>query len=218
MPNSTSAASMVVEWTSSNQDLGKTDYYLLNKRIAILCILLQSAGHLYFMTLPTCQGYIHWSRTQFALIYNIPPFADSQRDPCSLYSMLRPNKRSIRTEKGRQLRPSLEQRYALAAAFAKGVLSLLSPGRVHKALNNRNVMFFYETDSIEAVDFHRPRFLDFGAARREQPSERTIDVRSLEPPLRLRQHPELRQGTHRRFERRYDIYSAGIILFEIGMW
>jgi len=108
---------------------------------------------------------------------------------------------------------------------------------MHKALNSRNVVLFHShlgpTSATTAnittqraasearLDFASPQILGFGVARRERPGERTIDVRDGEvSPWRFWLHPELQLagGEHRRFERRYDIYALGLVLFEIGMW
>ena len=170
------------------------------------------------MLLPLAFGSLQFRRTQFILAYHLPAFADAHRNVSSLYSILKPNKRSELTLKATQLWPRLEQRYLLAAVLAEGLLNILNVGWVHKALNSTNIVLFHEAGSVQVVDFSRPQMMGFGLARPEQPGALTIDTRGIDSTWRLWQHPELQQGLHRRHERRFDIYSLGMILLEIGMW
>jgi hypothetical protein len=233
---------VLLEWSNFSTTLSEDDAELLKERIATLCMLLKTAGHPYFTVLPLCEGYIHHDRTSFALAYHLPAFAIPDLAPCSLYSILPRGRHSIESEKGpsskRGFLPSLEQRYELAAALADGLLSLLSVDWVHKALNSRNVALYGSRTESQTgplgggvgglslnlkLQFASPQFLGFGVARREHPGERTIDMRDdddKQSPWRFWMHPELRVagGEHRRFERQFDIYALGLVLFEIGMW
>jgi serine/threonine protein kinase len=207
-----------VEFTLFNEALSVDDSDILKGRVRQLCEVLAGLDRPSTLLLPLSLGFLQYRRTQFVLAYKLPEFADPHRDTVSLYSIIRPNKRSVHELKSKQLWPTLEQRYLLAAVLAEGLLSLLNVDWVHKSLNSANIVMYHEKGSVHAVDLSRPQMMGFGFARPEKPGERTIDVRSLNSPLSLWQHPELRQGPHRRYERRYDIYSLGMILFEIGMW
>ncbi|EKJ72036.1 hypothetical protein FPSE_07778 [Fusarium pseudograminearum CS3096] len=217
----TEKLNIILESVSFPSSLTEDDLGLLKDRIALLCILLRNAGHPYFPVLPVGIGFFQQSRTSFALAYQLPSFADQQELTCSLYSLLPRNKYSIQTEKsGRPNRfiPSLEQRYKLASALADGVLSLLSVNLMHKTITSRNIVVYRTSDTLK---LDSPQLLGFGFARRERPDERSVDVRDEIPcPWRFWQHPELRSAgeEHRRFERRFDIFSLGVVLFEIGMW
>jgi hypothetical protein len=213
-----SSTPILVEFTIFDETLSVHDSNILKGRIAQLCEFLARLEQPSTLLLPLAIGFLPYRRTQFVLAYQLPEFADPHRDTFSLYSIIRPNKRSVQELKSKQLWPTLEQRYLLAALLAEGLLSLLNVDWVHKSLNSANIVMFHEKGSVHAVDLSRPQMMGFGVARPEKPGEPTIDVRSLKSPLSLWQHPELRQGPHRRYERRYDIYSLGMILFEIGMW
>jgi len=209
---------VVVEFTTFDETLSLDDLNILRGRIGQLCELLARLDRPSTLLLPFSLGFLPYRRTQFALVYQLPEFADPHRKALSLYSIIRKNNRSVQELKSGPLWPTLEQRYLLAGVLAEGLLSLLNIDWVHKSLNSVNIAIFHEKASVHAVDFSRPQMMGFGVARPEKPGERTIDVRSLNSPLSLWQHPELRQGPHRRYERRYDIFSLGMILFEIGMW
>ncbi|CAF3473358.1 unnamed protein product [Fusarium graminearum] len=217
----TEKLNIILESVSFPSNLTEDDLGLLRDRIALLCTLLHNAGHPYFPVLPLSVGFFQQSRTSFTLAYQLPSFADQQELPCSLYSLLPRNNYSIQNEKLLGLNrfiPSLEQRYKLASALADGVLSLLSVDWMHKTITSRNIVV-YRASGMLKID--SPQFLGFGFARRERPDERSVDVRDETPsPWRFWQHPELRSAgeEHRRFERRFDIFSLGVVLFEIGMW
>ncbi|KAJ4253867.1 hypothetical protein NW762_010264 [Fusarium torreyae] len=164
--------SIMLENVSFPPSLTEDDLKLLEERIALLCMLLRSAGHPYFPVLPLGIGFM----------------------------------------------PSLEQRYELASALANGVLSLLSVNWLHKAITSRNVVVYRRSGHL---DLASPQLSGFGLARPERPGERSIDLRDRAlSPWRFWQHPELRSAgqEHRRFERRFDVFSLGVVLFEIGMW
>ncbi|KAH0543150.1 hypothetical protein FGG08_002495 [Glutinoglossum americanum] len=213
-----SSTPVLVEFTTFDETLSMDESNILKGRIGQLCELLARLDRPSTLLLPLSLGFLQSRRTQFVQAYQLPEFADPHREALSLYSIIRPNNRSIQELKSKQLWPTLEQRYQLAAVLADGLLSLLNVDWVHKSLNSANIVMFHEKGSVHAVDLSRPQMMGFGVARPEKLGEPTIDARSLKSPLGLWQHPELRQGPHRRYERRYDIYSLGMILFEIGMW
>ncbi|KAF5699328.1 hypothetical protein FMUND_14820 [Fusarium mundagurra] len=215
---------VLVEGTQYPTSLPDADIELLNKRIATLAFLLKLAGHPYFKSLPSCVGYIRYTHTQFGIVYSLPDSADPSREPISLYSLLPTTSRRKLEEFGMTKRisrnslPTLEERYRLAHALADSVLSLLSVSWVHKSLCSWNILVFRSRTSQGAINFSRPLIVGFGVSRRERPGETTIDTRDPDSPLRLWQHPDLRGSTHARFQPKYDIYSLGLILFEIAMW
>lgn len=232
---SSPSTSIVLEWVKFNSSVADDDLDLLKERIAGLCTLLQSAGHPYFSALPHCEGFFEKSRTCFALVYQLPPFAVDNQPPLTLYSIFPRNMHSVADEKvstSKSFLPSLEQRYDLAAAVADGVLSLLSVDWMHKTINSRNVALYNARPATGAssslagpgpthgLDFRAPQLLGFGLSRPERLGERTVDLRDGgRSSWRFWLHPKLRyDGPHRQFERAFDVYALGVVLFEIGMW
>ncbi|KAL8366635.1 hypothetical protein RB595_010477 [Gaeumannomyces hyphopodioides] len=222
-----SASTVLVEEIKFPDSLLDADVQLLHQRIATLAVLLKLAGQPYFHTLPSCHGYIRYSHTQFGLVYSLPDWADPNREPISLYSLLP-------TIKGRELAsfgmnkrigrnntlPTLEERYRLAHAIADAVLSLVSVSWVHKSLCSWNVLLFRSSQdgSANRIDFARPLITGFGVSRREKQCEVTVDTRDRDSPLEMWQHPDLRGGAHVRFRPKHDIHALGLVLFEIAMW
>jgi hypothetical protein len=216
-------STVLVEGTQYPENLFDTDMQLLQERIANLAVLLKLAGHPYFKALPSCHGYVRYSQRQFGLVYSLPDSADPNREPISLYSILPTTSRRDLTPFGmakrisRNALPTLEDRYRLAHALADGVLSLLSVSWVHKSLCSWNILLF-RRPGASTIDFSQPLIVGFGVSRREKHDEVTIDTRDPDSPLRLWQHPDLRGSAHVRFQPNHDIYSLGLVLFEIAMW
>ena len=132
--------------------------------------------------------------------------------------IIRTNPRSQKTAKSHTLWPSLEEKYQLAATIAQGLLALLNVNWVHKALTSANIVMFHQHGSVKAVEFSKPQIMGFGVSRPDKPGDVTIDVRSLDTPWSVWQHPGVQAVPHRRYQCHHDIYSFGMILFEIGMW
>ncbi|RGP64981.1 hypothetical protein FSPOR_7595 [Fusarium sporotrichioides] len=215
---------VLTEGTQYPESLPDTEIEVLKERIAGLALLLKLAGQPYFKALPSCHGYIRHGHTQFGLVYTLPDSADPTREPTSLYSLLPTTSRKNLDKFGmtkrlsRNTLPTLEERYRLAHALSDGILSLLSVSWLHKSLCSWNVLLFRSRTSQGTIDFDKPLIVGFGVSRREKPEEVTIDTRDLDSPLQLWQHPDLCGSTHVRFQPKYDLYSLGLILFEIAMW
>ncbi|KAF5227596.1 hypothetical protein FAUST_11666 [Fusarium austroamericanum] len=196
---------VLTEATQYPESLPDTEIEVLKERIAGLALLLKLAGQPYFKALPSYS-------------------ADPTREPTSLYSLLPTTSRKNFDKFGmtkrlsRNTLPTLEERYRLAHALSDGNLSLLSVSWLHKSLCSWNVLLFRSRTSQGTIDFDKPLIVGFGVSRREKPEEVTIDTRDLNSPLQLWQHPDLCGSTHVRFQPKYDLYSLGLILFEIAMW
>ncbi|KAM0491733.1 hypothetical protein ACHAPW_000421 [Verticillium nonalfalfae] len=70
----------------------------------------------------------------------------------------------------------------------------------------------------DGLSISHPVLVGFGLGRTSDKTSETIDVRQLGSHFDLYQHPELRADAHKRYKKRHDIYSLGLVLFEIGIW
>ncbi|CRK43083.1 hypothetical protein BN1708_008942 [Verticillium longisporum] len=70
----------------------------------------------------------------------------------------------------------------------------------------------------DGLNISHPVLVGFGLGRTSDKTSETIDVRQLGSHFDLYQHPELRANAHKRYKKRHDIYSLGLVLFEIGIW
>ncbi|KAI3321649.1 prion-inhibition and propagation-domain-containing protein [Xylariaceae sp. AK1471] len=162
------------------------------------------------------------------LVYRVPPIIGSHPRPsaedysiqiCTLYDTI--NRKEFS-------RPRLDQRFDLARSLATGLHRLFVSRWYHKNLNSKNILFFTRkeasTERMEppSTDGHilHPFLSGFDYARPDSPDEMTIKPEVDEFCDRYRHpqctHPDSRETI--RYSRRFDIYSLGVLLMEIGRW
>ena len=135
---------------------------------------------------------------QYQFIYVVPPNMDQ---PATLRHLLL------------EASPSLDAKFCLARAMARGVASVHAAGFVHKNIRPETVLTLHEKgDSLPTaflVGFER-----FRAAK---------TVTTLTGDMiwhrNLYRHP-MRQGRHpdEMYQMQHDIYSLGVCLLELGLW
>lgn len=122
----------------------------------------------------------------------------------------------------RQPKPSLTTRLQMARAVARSVMYLHATSWTHKRLRSEHIVFPYSLATgpyLAGFDYARPVEADT-AAGLLPPEEMT----SAQLYADLYRHPAAQ--FHEAFEGRgplgfralYDIYSLGVVLYEIGMW
>lgn len=126
-------------------------------------------------------------------------------------------------------RPTLAQRFGMAAALSESLLAFHTANWLHKAVWSPNIFFFSDKDT-EMLDFRQPFVAGFEFARPDTVRDLTIDPSVRGRRGRIRGvlpycHPELVMSLagdgdrgRRRYQRRFDIYGLGVVLLEIGCW
>jgi hypothetical protein len=135
--------------------------------------------------------------------------------PVSLLQLLSVNSSSGAHEQ----RPSLSDRFHLALLLATSFLELHNVAWLHKYFNSHNVLFFTNTE--HKISYAKPYITGFDFSRQDKAGQISLPMRKS--PLDLYRHPELRRPTSdpraiSTFTRQHDVYSLGLVLFEIGMW
>jgi serine/threonine protein kinase len=121
-------------------------------------------------------------------------------------------------------KPALEQRFFIAHALGKTILSIHESGWVHKNISSRGVAVFPGTMSQGAArgtgsaggHAFIPYLTDWGYARLDLGATDLLDDFEAEP--NFYRHP-IRQGhPNTAFTKEHDLYSLGVVLLEIGVW
>jgi hypothetical protein len=151
--------------------------------------------------------------SRIGLVYRVPlsiiPLPESSIKVYTLHDLIN----------GKEFtRPRLDERFALAQKLATGLHRLFVSRWYHKNLHSKNILFF--TQINDGTGIAQPYLSGFDYARPDSPEEMTIKPEADEFCDRYR-HPQCTHPDSRniiRFSRRFDIYSLGVILTEIGRW
>jgi hypothetical protein len=110
--------------------------------------------------------------------------------------------------------PTLRQRYQLAYQLSMTVFILLTTGWLHKGLRSHNIMFVHDGDEIQ---WTRPYLCGFAYSRPDKPDEFSEKLEHSER-FNVYRHPLAQGQPNEDYHKSFDIYSFGIILFEIANW
>lgn len=119
--------------------------------------------------------------------------------------------------------PPSETRLHIAQELVSAAFYLLTVGWLHKAIHSRNLQLFGEPSS-GSPSAPAVRLLGFEFSRPDELGQRSLDP-NTDAFLDLYRHPECQSAARSTREYReqgylkvYDIYSVGVLLFEIGCW
>jgi hypothetical protein len=164
-----------------------------------------------------CIGFFQdYSRKRFGLMFELPTSSNFCNDPLSLSSYIQ----DVKVEGKSIPLPTLSERIRLARGLAYSVLELHLAGTLHKNLHSGNVVFFPDRFT-NAISVSMMFIVGFEVSRPDQENQLSVALDGKE--FDIYKHPHLlhpsnevqgRPGS----ERKYDVYSLGLILLEIGLW
>jgi hypothetical protein len=149
------------------------------------------------------------------LVYQLPKNANPTKQPVSLHSLLHKTADAVAGFRP----PELEQRLYLAQQLAGSIYSFGLVRWLHKDFNCRNVIFFRDTSQTAKIMLDSPYITGFSISRPDNENEKSLN-KDLET-LSIYLHPDLRikdPEQRPKYHRKYDTYSLGLVLFEIGIW
>ncbi|KAK5048235.1 hypothetical protein LTR84_005905 [Exophiala bonariae] len=155
------------------------------------------------------------NRLDFCFLYHPPPFANGAILPLTLHTAL--------TTLSERKRPTLAQRFGIAATLAESLLAFHTANWLHKAVCSTNVLFFADAQN-ELPNFRQPFMAGFEFSRPDTVRDLTLEGPASSSGFDAYCHPELVASLtgngerRRRYQRRFDIYGLGVVLLEIGCW
>lgn len=216
--------SVIVEYRSYDAVLmGACDgaFSELKMPIRKLAWAMQSAftkadgpGHSSTLRVLPCLGYVDdvaQCRTGFVYRCAEPHTGDEAKQHETLHCLISQSATSCGDDP--MPKPSLGERFRLAAELAATVSGIHGFGWVHKGISSHSVIMSNNPDG----DGQIPHLIGWCYAR-EQNGE-TLKVNPIaDRASNLYRHPKRQGHPSDRFTVRHDIYSLGVVLVEIALW
>ncbi|KAL4877402.1 prion-inhibition and propagation-domain-containing protein [Aspergillus karnatakaensis] len=167
-----------------------------------------------------CYGYV-WNSDRVGFLFGLPHGGDPTQLPVTLNSLLQSStssKSSVSStacsnKTTRQSRPDLGDRFTLAALLAGSMFRLHRSNWLHKGWSSHHILFFHSKET----SISSPYVIGLDYTRWDSAVE--VSEHPLSGPgYDLYRHPEVQSFSPTRFERKHDLYSLGLVLFEIGYW
>ena len=146
------------------------------------------------------------------VIRKIPKDASRVKHPVSLNSLIKTPPLGFRA-------PSLESRLQLAQQLVASIYSFSVVRWLHKDFNSHNVFFFRDNSTTSDIILDTPYVSGLSIARPDNDQQKSLN-KELDA-LSIYLHPDLRTSNpdqRPRYHRKYEFYSLGLGLLEIGGW
>ena len=149
-------------------------------------------------------------RKGFGFVYSFPSGYDSTstQEPSTLLELLQNRKFTL----------LLEDKYRIAESLASSIFQLHSAGWLHKNVEASNLLFFSGCPSDSSKPLSDPYLGGFHFSRPDGnlwfSDTNLSEINLTQTNYR---HPEYKPETNR-FQKSYDYYSVGIVLFEVAFW
>jgi Prion-inhibition and propagation len=205
-------ATIIVEWKIIDGSFESK----LKYRVANVAAFLAEMDDLAFHSL-TCCGYLKEPKSgRYAYLFK-PSIVDAESVGVSNIQFAMKSLEDLFALK--TLLPSLNQRVSIAIALAETVLQLHTAGWLHKSIRPDNVLFFKASLEDWNLSYSiPPAYLSgYEYARADNPLETSEDP-SLRRYADLYRHPLSIGRGRASYNQRFDLYSLGCILLELGFW
>ena len=191
---------------------------IARERLAKLSILLSAENKPSTLCAAESIGYVEADQFyKFGLVSRIPIGAASSKPPVTLHNLL--CRKPLSGTSSRIPLPSLSQRFTLASSLATSLYTFMLARWHHKMFNSLNIYFLFCEAESSLPNFDSPLVGGYSVSRPSAVEEISIcATRSSLSESYL--HPQLRVPARQRprYATKYEIYSLGLLLVEIGFW
>ena len=157
-------------------------------------------------------GYFHWSQNRsFALAFYIPGGPETDQDHIPEIMSLREYMESTQ-----KMKPPLEERILLARRLASALARIHKVKWLHKAISAFGIILPKTSKSDPPIHIPPPYITGFSHSR---PSNSFSHLAENSLEMTVYKHPEYAGEGHQvEYQARFDYYSLGMVLLEIGLW
>lgn len=177
----------------------------MEERISNLANLLRTQGPSDLHTLRCSQWFHEPKDTRFGLVFDHPAGYDG------MISL-----RDLINKPATDQRPTLAQRFSMVKSVGDALLKWhMSANWVHQGIASHNI-YFFKPKGQPSFDFSSPYLFGFEFARPSDGLSLGLVVEDFEH--NVYRHPS-RQGRPSEYQKKkHDLYSFGILMFEVGTW
>ena len=205
------AESVLVDWQYCLDDRWNPEYRAKSRRRTQNLITILNTGlRPPNLSVLHCMGYLERSHSHtIGYAFRLPPGAEPGQNPITLHHLL------CNTRKPDDV-PDLGKRFQLAKALVSTVFETHTLGWLHKNIRPKNILFWPKPNSKAKIDISKPYLIGFDIPIPDQPD------RFLWPSPHSGddhyRHPLYRGTKRHSFQPSFDMYSLGVVLFQIGVW
>lgn len=177
----------------------------MEQRINVLAELLQTQGSSDLHTLKCIHWFHEPDEARFGLVFDYPTEYDG------MISL-----RDLSSRRTQKQRPTLAQRFSIVKSVGDALLKWhISADWVHQGIASHNI-YFFKSKQRTSFDFSSPYIFGYEFSR---PSDGISLLNSVEDfEQNVYRHPN-RQGLPSEYQKKkHDLYSFGILMFEVGIW
>lgn len=202
---------VIIDWRCCQDDSWRTkNPATFRQRTANLTRILNGDLRPLNLSILHCVGYLDHNSNITGYAFRLPAGALSSQMPLTLCQLL------TRVKSGNDI-PDLGERFELAKALVSTVFEIHNIGWMHKNIQPKNILFWPKAGATDEMNISKPYLMGFDISRPDQPGEM-----SEKPPIRpeddIYRHPDYKGENSKPFRPSFDIYSLGVILFEIALW
>lgn len=161
-------------------------------------------------TILHCVGYLDHNSNVTGYAFRLPSDVQPGQKPVTLHQLL------TSVSKGSDV-PDLGERFELAKALVSTVFEIHNLGWMHKNIQPKHILFWPKPYTKDELNLSKPYLVGFDISRPNQPGEFSEKPIS-NPEDDLYRHPFYKGVNSQSFLPSFDMYSLGVILYEIGLW